>query len=203
MSRGPSLLRALLDAVLAALTQGQRSDRKGPVQGTPERSQTGARATWRKAPISEARESGAKPADHDESPGQSGSGATRDLTAGELRAMQPSYAPSFDGEPDPGEVIWTWVPYVENDGRGKDRPVLIIARLDSDSWAACYLSTKQHRDFVSVGTGSWDSQGRESYLSPERVLRVTESGMRRESTGIDRAHYDRAVRAIMEWHGLA
>lgn len=202
MTRGPSLLRALLDAALAALTQGQRSGRKGPAQRAPERTQGAARATWRKAPTSGAHESVANPTDHDVSPGQSGSGATRDLTAGELRAMQPSYAPSLDGEPDPGEVIWTWVPYVENDGRGKDRPVLIIARLDSESWAACYLSTKQHRDFVSVGTGSWDSQGRESYLSPERVLRVTESGMRRESTGIDRADYDQAVRAIMAWHGL-
>lgn len=202
MTRGPSLLRALLDTVLAALTQGQRPDRKGPTQSAQERSQGAAHATWRRAPASEARESGAKPAEHDESPGQRGSGATRDLTAVELRAMQPGYAPSLDGEPDPGEVIWTWVPYVENDGRGKDRPVLIIARLDSEGWAACYLSTKQHKDFVSVGTGSWDSQGRESYLSPERVLRVTESGMRRESTGINRAHYDRAVKAIMEWHGL-
>ncbi|GAB5080487.1 hypothetical protein ARTHROSP310_36360 [Arthrobacter sp. AD-310] len=27
-----------------------------------------------------------------------------------------------DGEPDPGEVVWTWVPYQEDHGRGKDRP---------------------------------------------------------------------------------
>jgi hypothetical protein len=33
-----------------------------------------------------------------------------------------SYSPRTDGAPDPGEVVWTWVPFEENDGRGKDRP---------------------------------------------------------------------------------
>ena len=34
------------------------------------------------------------------------------------------YRPRRDGKPDPGEVVWAWVPFEENDGRGKDRPVL-------------------------------------------------------------------------------
>ena len=55
---------------------------------------------------------------------------------------------------------------------------------------------------MPVGSGPWDSQGRESFLSPERVLRVTGDGMRRESMGMDRAHYDRAVQAVKRWHGL-
>lgn len=199
MTRGPSPLRALLEAVLDAFTQGQRTSRKRPSPGK----QGGAPATWRNSSGTQTRENSTSPTNFEVSPGQAGNGATRDLTPKEMKSLRPSYAPKLDGEPDPGEVIWTWVPYVENDGRGKDRPVLIIARLDSESWAACYLSTKQHRDFVPVGTGTWDSQGRESYLSPERVLRVTEEGMRRESTGVDRVHFDRAVQAIREWHGLA
>lgn len=203
MTRGPSTLRALLDAVLTVLNQGQRSKRKGPSPSSSPGKPGSGTATWRKSPGTQTRENVGSPPQHEVSPGQVGNGATRDLTPSELKSLRPSYSPKLDGEPDPGEVIWTWVPYVENDGRGKDRPVLIIARLDSDSWAACYLSTKQHRDFVPVGTGSWDSQGRESFLSPERVLRVTETGMRRESTGVDREHYDRAVQAIREWHRLA
>jgi len=135
-----------------------------------------------------------------ESPGRTGNGATRDLTASEILALRTEYAPALDGEPDPGEVIWTWVPFVEYDGRGKDRPVLIIARIDDGAWAGCYLSTKQHRGFVSIGSGAWDSQRRESFLSPERVLRVTEQGMRRESTGIDRAKFERAVAAVKKHH---
>lgn len=141
-------------------------------------------------------------AEHRESPGRLGPGATRDLAAADIRALKPSYSPRIDGDPDPGEVVWTWVPYVENDGRGKDRPVLIIARLEGGAFAACYLSTKQHRGFVSVGTGGWDSQGRESFLAPDRVLRVSEDGMRREGQVLDRDRFARAVEAVSRLHGI-
>lgn len=203
MTPRPSPLHALVEAFLAAFTQGKPPAGRERSGKTAQRSSSSAAAAWREPSRTHSREEASPLPREQESPGQNGNGATRDLTLGELKRIRPSYAPDLDGEPDPGEVIWTWVPYVENDGRGKDRPVLIIARLDSESWAACYLSTKQHRDFVAVGTGSWDSQGRVSYLSPERVLRVTEQGMRRESTGVDRAHYDRAVQAIWAWHRLA
>jgi hypothetical protein len=39
------------------------------------------------------------------------------------RAGQVSYAPRRDGLPDPGEVVWAWVPYEEDARRVKDRPV--------------------------------------------------------------------------------
>ncbi|HSO64208.1 MAG TPA: type II toxin-antitoxin system PemK/MazF family toxin, partial [Ornithinibacter sp.] len=35
-------------------------------------------------------------------------------------ALTPVYAPRPDGEPDPGEVVWTWVPYEEDHAQGKD-----------------------------------------------------------------------------------
>lgn len=141
--------------------------------------------------------------DGEESPGQFGAGATRDLSAAELRGLRPSYAPKPDGDPDPGEIVWTWVPYVENDGRGKDRPVLIIARLDGGFTAGCYLSTKHHDGFVSIGTGPWDSQGRESFVSPERVLRISDEGMRREGHVLDRDRFLRAVQAVLREQGLS
>ncbi|UOQ58604.1 hypothetical protein MUN78_07220 [Leucobacter allii] len=137
-----------------------------------------------------------------ESPGRSGDGATRELTASEIRALRPSYDPAPDGRPDPGEIVWTWVPYEENDGRGKDRPVLIIARIDARTTAACYLSTKPHRGFVSVGTGGWDGQGRESFLAPDRVLRVADAGMRREGHVLPRDRFARAVGAAAALHGF-
>lgn len=137
------------------------------------------------------------------SPGRDGSGATRDLSQAEIARLQPSYAPQPDGDPDPGEIVWTWVPYVENDGRGKDRPVLIIARIDASTVAGCYLSTKQHAGFVSIGTGAWDGEGRESFLSPERLLRITDAGMRREGHVLPRARFDVAVRAVTSVHGFS
>ncbi len=136
------------------------------------------------------------------SPGRSGEAATRDLMPAEIRALRPSYAPEPDGEPDPGEIVWTWVPYAEHDGRGKDRPVLIIARIDAGSFAGCYLSTKEHRGFVSIGSGGWDPQGRESFLSPERVLRVQAQGMRREGQVLPRDRFEVAIRAVVAEHRI-
>ena len=127
---------------------------------------------------------------------------TRDLTPAEIRSLRPSYQPHPDGDPDPGEIVWAWVPYAENDGRGKDRPVLIIARIDGRTTAGCYLSTKQHRGFVSVGTGGWDSQGRESFLAPDRVLRIPDEGMRREGHVLSRDRFARAVETVMRAHGM-
>ncbi|HEY0119702.1 MAG TPA: type II toxin-antitoxin system PemK/MazF family toxin [Cellulomonas sp.] len=40
--------------------------------------------------------------------------------------LTPVYAPHLDGEPDPGEVVWTWVPFEDDPSQGKDRPVLVI-----------------------------------------------------------------------------
>src|SRR5690606_31937582 len=74
------------------------------------------------------------------------------------------YSPSRNDLPDSGEVIWTWVPYVENDGRGKDRPVLVIGRHTADRVYAVRMTSRDRdgdRDYLPIGSGAWDSQGRE------------------------------------------
>ena len=38
------------------------------------------------------------------------------------------YTPHLDGDPDPGEVVWAWVPFEDDPTLGKDRPVVIIGR---------------------------------------------------------------------------
>ena len=60
------------------------------------------------------------------SPG-SGPSATVEIDPRRIGAVRMTYSPSTDGAPDPGEVVWTWVPFEERDGRGKDRPVLVVA----------------------------------------------------------------------------
>lgn len=137
------------------------------------------------------------------SPGEAGPNATRDLSRGEIRGLRLSYAPHLDGDPDPGEIVWTWVPYAENDGRGKDRPVLIIARIDDRTVGGCYLSTKEHRGFIAVGTGGWDPQGRESFLAPDRILRIDADGMRREGQVLPLGRFEQAAEAVARLHGIA
>ena len=57
------------------------------------------------------------------------------LRTAETRERRPhvSYAPDMDGAADPGEIVWTWVPFEEDPAQGKDRPVLVVARADGDS----------------------------------------------------------------------
>jgi hypothetical protein len=81
-----------------------------------------------------------------------------------------SYTPHPDGVADPGEVVWAWVPFEEADGRGKDRPVLIIGRLDG-MLLGLMLTSKDHnrdaateaaagRHWLDVGPGGWDRENR-------------------------------------------
>lgn len=179
MARNDRLARAALGLLRAILKPHGAPKASGAARpGTSARSGGGSRG-------------------YESSPGQFGPGATRDLTREEVAQLSPSYSPHPDGDPDPGEVVWTWVPYVEHDGRGKDRPVLIISRLADGSTAGCYLSTKDHDGFIAVGNGGWDTKGRQSFLNPARLLRVTDEGMRREGTVLPEARFVAVAREIM------
>lgn len=140
----------------------------------------------------------------DEQPGRFGPHATVEVDASRIRRVRMTYSPSTDGNPDPGEIVWTWVPYEERDGRGKDRPVLLVAA-DADGTAmAVALTSKPHGDaasFVSIGRGSWDSQGRASWVGIERVFRVHPDGMRREAASLDADRFSRVADAIAGRYG--
>jgi hypothetical protein len=109
------------------------------------------------------------------------------------------YSPELDREPDPGEIVWTWVAYEEDASIGKDRPVAIVGRADDRRLVALMLSSQNHagdRDWMSIGTGPWDKQGRESWLRRDRVLAVQSSAVRREGAILPRATYDRIVHGM-------
>ncbi|WP_200808350.1 type II toxin-antitoxin system PemK/MazF family toxin [Demequina sp. NBRC 110055] len=115
-----------------------------------------------------------------------------------------SYSPSLDGAPDPGEIVWTWVPFEEDHSRGKDRPVLLIGR--DGSWLlGLMLSSKDHdhdassqarwgRQWIDIGTGPWDRQRRPSEVRLDRVVRVNPAEVRREGAILDRQRFDAVVR---------
>lgn len=121
--------------------------------------------------------------------------------AGDVRI---GYAPDRDGAPDAGEIVWTWVPYEENDGRGKDRPVLVIGRQSPDRVYAVRMTSRLHdgdRDYLSIGSGGWDSQGRESWVDIEQLYSVHEAGLRREAAVLDRDRYGRVAAALQRRYG--
>ncbi|MBI4884385.1 MAG: type II toxin-antitoxin system PemK/MazF family toxin [Actinobacteria bacterium] len=109
------------------------------------------------------------------------------------------YTPSLDGEPDPGEVVWTWVSYEDDPSQGKDRPVVVIGHRGR-YLAAVALTSKRHDNElqIPVGTGSWDREGRPSYAKVERVLDVDPKQVRREGAVLSRGHFDDVVAGVRE-----
>ncbi|WP_101831398.1 type II toxin-antitoxin system PemK/MazF family toxin [Frankia canadensis] len=138
------------------------------------------------------------------SPGESGPNATVEVDPGGIGPVRMSYSPQSDGAPDPGEIVWTWVPFEENDGRGKDRPVLVVAVEPAGTCLAVQLTSRNHDgdgDFVSVGAGGWDGEHRPSWVNLERVIRVHEDGMRRESTALPREPFERVTDRLSQRYG--
>jgi PemK-like, MazF-like toxin of type II toxin-antitoxin system len=111
-----------------------------------------------------------------------------------------AYAPRLDGAADPGEVVWAWVPYEENDGRGKDRPLLVVGRSSRRVLLGLMLSSQPDhggdRDWLRLGSGPWDRAGRDSYVRLDRVLELAEHSIRREGAVLDRARFDRVAREL-------
>jgi hypothetical protein len=109
------------------------------------------------------------------------------------RARRVVYAPDLDGRADPGEIVWTWVVYEDDPTRGKDRPVLVVGR-DSSTLLGLMLSSQDRhhadRDWVAIGSGSWDYEGRASWVRLDRVLDVPEEGIRREGAILDRETFE-------------
>lgn len=140
------------------------------------------------------------------SPGSVGGTATVEVDPPRATGLRISYAPERDGDPDAGEVVWTWVPYAEGDGRGKDRPVLVIGRHGSDRVYGVRLTSKSHdgdRDFLSIGPGPWDSQGRPSWVDIEQLYSVHPEGMRREASALDSARFAVVAQALHRRYGWA
>ena len=119
------------------------------------------------------------------------------------RPVTTAYAPNLDGRPDPGEVVWGWVPYEDDPRQGKDRPVLLVGR-DGDRLLGLMLTSKDHdrdaaqearygRHWMDVGAGAWDRQRRPSEVRLDRLITLAASDVRREGAALDRQIFDRVV----------
>ena len=134
-------------------------------------------------------------------------GGTPDAYPGDFTGtVKAEYAPKRDGKPDPGEIVWTWVPFEEDHSRGKDRPVLIVGR-DSQWLLALQLTSKDHdrdaadearhgRRWIDIGTGPWDRQGRPSEVRLDRVLRISADNLRREGATLGRDKFEQVARSL-------
>ena len=120
--------------------------------------------------------------------------------------------PARGRPPRSGEVVWAWVPYDENDGRGKDRPVLVIGRRGGNLLGLMLSSQDHDRDaadearhgrlWTDLGSGAWDARGRPSEVRLDRLLVLDPAAVRREGAALDRVRFDRVVgeaRRVQGW----
>ncbi|WP_436537364.1 type II toxin-antitoxin system PemK/MazF family toxin [Actinoplanes sp. HUAS TT8] len=117
-----------------------------------------------------------------------------------------AYAPDLDGDADPGEIVWTWVPYEDDPAQGKDRPVLVVGR-DDRTLLGLMLSSQSERDgqrnWLALGAGDWDRSDRPSWIRLDRVLEVDQDGIRREGAILDRGRFDRVAETLQRDYGWA
>lgn len=110
-----------------------------------------------------------------------------------------TYAPVPDGRPDPGEVVWAWVPYEDDPRQGKDRPVLVIGAATGpggEQLLHCLVMTSKDHDrdadqeaaagrhWTDVGAGAWDPRGRPSEVRLDRLLVIAAGAVRREGAAL-------------------
>ena len=123
-------------------------------------------------------------------------------------ALAPTYSPRPDGRPDPGEIVWTWVPFEEDHTQGKDRPVLLVGH-DGRWLLALQLTSKDHngypapggrRRWVDIGSGDWDRQRRPSEVRVDRIVRVDPKAVRREGAVLPRQQFEAVARAVSDLH---
>ena len=119
-----------------------------------------------------------------------------------------SYQPIMDGDADPGEVVWTWVPYQEDASVGKDRPAVVIGA-QGEGVYILQLTSKDHtrdaaqeaaagRYWFNIGSGEWDSKGRPSEVRLDRALWVKATDVRREGSILPKSTWQLIVDALEE-----
>jgi PemK-like, MazF-like toxin of type II toxin-antitoxin system len=116
------------------------------------------------------------------------------------------YAPQPNGRADPGEIVWTWVPFEEDPHRGKDRPVLVVGR-EGSTLEGLMLSSNSERDgqrhWFALGPGAWDREHRPSWVRLDRALVVHEDGIRREGAVLDRGRFNAIAAELRRRYGWA
>ena len=121
-----------------------------------------------------------------------------------------SYQPIMDGDADPGEVVWTWVPYQEDASVGKDRPAVVIGA-EGEGVYLLQLTSKDHsrdaaeeaaagRYWFDIGSGAWDPKGRPSEVRLDRALWVKATDVRREGSILPEVTWRRIIDALEEHH---
>lgn len=128
----------------------------------------------------------------------------RSLPDVRLAGIRVTYKPKYpDDHPNPGEVVWARVPFEEDPTQSKDRPVLVIGRVNGSTRLAAIQLTSAGRgrsNELDIGTGSYDRQGRNSAVRLHRIIQIDPTNYRREGSVLDREKFDTVIGKLAEFH---
>ena len=123
--------------------------------------------------------------------------ATAHAAAADPAEVRHTYAPHPDGKPDPGEVVWAWLPFEDKPNEGKDRPGIVVGWIgDQADLAIVPVTSKRRGGSVPIGTGAWDRLKRLSYAKVDQLYRVPRSEVRREGSTLPLPAFERVLAAM-------
>ena len=82
--------------------------------------------------------------------------------------------------------------------------MLVVGREGRDLVGLMLSSQADHaddRNWVGIGSGAWDGQGRPSYVRLDRVIEVGEHDIRREGAVLDERRFERVADALRSGYG--
>lgn len=114
------------------------------------------------------------------------------------------YAPDMDGQPEPGEVVWIWAPCDGPDAPLRDRAILVIGHNRTTVLGLLISPNPTHAEephWLDIGAGEWDESGRPCWLRLDRVLEVSQLGIRRQGVTFPRPRFERVATKLRSSYG--
>ncbi|MGD7002093.1 type II toxin-antitoxin system PemK/MazF family toxin [Corynebacterium halotolerans] len=109
------------------------------------------------------------------------------------------YAPDMDGQADPGEVVWIWAPSDGPDRPLRERALLVVGRTRHTILGLLISPNPEHdgeEGWMDIGAGEWDASGRQCWLRIDRIVEVSELGIRRQGAIFPRRRFDRVANKL-------
>lgn len=111
------------------------------------------------------------------------------------------YAPDMDGQAEPGEVVWIWTPSDDPTSPLRERAILVVGRTRHTILGLLISPNPEHDgedSWLDIGAGEWDSSGRQCWIRLDKVLEVSELGIRRQGAVLPRRRFERVANKLRQ-----
>ena len=111
------------------------------------------------------------------------------------------YAPDMDGQAEPGEVVWFYVPATPP----RERSMLVIGRDRHEVLGLLISSNDDHADddaWLPIGSGEWKTTGEPCWVRLDKTLSIPETDLRRRGAIFPPRRFDRVadhLRKRFDW----